>query len=97
MPPKVARPALNAKAEIPQILAALDQGNLMTRFFRKGRRPERRVLCLKTDTFEILQFPTARGKLTLSEETSTPHSSARYCPWGVPVRARYRVRVRLAS
>ena len=64
--------ALDGSAEIPQILHALDQGTVMIRFFRRrGTRPEKRIFCLKTDTFEILQYPLHRGRLTLSEETST--------------------------
>ena len=62
--------ALGSSAEIPQILHALDQGTVMIRFFRRRRQPEKRIFCLKTDTFEILQYPMARGKLTLSEESS---------------------------
>lgn len=62
--------ALDGSAEIPQILHALDQGTVMIRFFRRrGTRPEKRIFCLKTDTFEILQYPLHRGRLTLSEET----------------------------
>ena len=60
----------NAKAEIPQILADLDQGKLMTRFFKKGRRPERRILCLRIESFEILQFPSTSGRQTIPEESS---------------------------
>lgn len=64
-------PAVNSAAEVPQILQALDQGTVMIRFFRrKGNRPEKRILCLKMETFEILQYPMARGKLTQCEETS---------------------------
>lgn len=66
----MARMALGSSAEIPQILLALDQGTVLIRFFRKRKLPERRVFCLKTDTFEILQYPMGRGKLTLSEESS---------------------------
>ena len=69
--PAMSRVSLSSGAEIPQILHALDQGTVMVKFFRRGRnRPERRIFCLKTDTFEVLQFPMARGKLTQCEETS---------------------------
>ena len=65
------RMALDGGAEIPQILHALDQGTVMIRFFRrKSNKPEKRIFCLRTDTFEILQFPMARGRHTLSEESS---------------------------
>ena len=67
----MARMALGGSAEIPQILLALDQGTVMIKFFRKRKVPERRVFCLKTDTFEILQYPMGRGKHTLCEESST--------------------------
>lgn len=67
----MARMALGSSAEIPQILLALDQGTVMIKFFRKRKVPERRVFCLKTDTFEILQYPMGRGKHTLCEESST--------------------------
>ena len=67
----MSRMSLSSGAEIPQILHALDQGTVMIKFFKKrGNRPEKRIFCLKTDTFEILQFPMARGKLTQCEETS---------------------------
>lgn len=67
----MSRMSLSSGAEIPQILHALDQGTVMIKFFkRRGNRPEKRIFCLKTDTFEILQFPMARGKLTQCEETS---------------------------
>ena len=66
----MARMAIGSSADIPQILLALDQGTMLIKFFKKKRPPERRVFCLKTDTFEILQFPMGRGKNTLSEETS---------------------------
>lgn len=66
-----ARIALGITADISQILAALDQGTFMVRFFRRrSNKPERRIFCLKTDTFEILQYPLQRGRLTLSEESS---------------------------
>lgn len=65
----MARVAVGSSADIPQILLALDQGTVMIKFFKR-KRPERRVFCLKTDTFEILQYPMGRGKNTLSEETS---------------------------
>jgi phosphatidylinositol phospholipase C gamma-1 len=61
--------ALGSSAEIPQILLALDQGTVMIKFFRKRKLPERRVFCLKTETFEILQYPMGRGKHTLCEES----------------------------
>ena len=65
------RISLDSAAEIPQILSALDQGTVMIKFFKKkGNKPEKRIFCLKTDTFEILQFPMARGKLTQCEEAS---------------------------
>ena len=68
----MARMALDGAAEIPQILHALDQGTVMIRFFfRRRRQPEKRIFCLKTDTFEILQYPMSRGKLTISEDSST--------------------------
>ena len=64
-------PAKNNMVDVPQILQALDQGTVMIRFFRrKGNRPEKRILCLKMETFEILQYPVSRGKLTQCEETS---------------------------
>ncbi len=66
----MSRMALDSGAEIPQILHALDQGTVMIKFFRKKQKPEKRIFCLKTDTFEILQFPMARGRLTQFEETS---------------------------
>ena len=66
----MARMAVGSSAEIPQILHALDQGTVMIKFFRKRKVPERRVFCLKTDTFEILQYPMGRGKHTLCEESS---------------------------
>ena len=66
----MARVALGNGAEVPQILLALDQGTVMIKFFRKRKVPERRVFCLKTDTFEILQYPMGRGKHTLCEESS---------------------------
>lgn len=66
-----ARVALAGAADISQILGALDQGTFMVRFFRRrGNRPEKRIFCLKTETFEILQFPMTRGRMTLSEESS---------------------------
>ena len=61
--------SLSSGAEIPQILHALDQGTVMIKFFKRGKRPEKRIFCLKTDTFEILQFPMV-GKLPQCEETS---------------------------
>jgi phosphatidylinositol phospholipase C gamma-1 len=61
--------AVGSSAEIPQILHALDQGTVMIKFFRKRKVPERRVFCLKTDTFEIMQYPMGRGKHTLCEES----------------------------
>ena len=65
------KPALGESAEIPQILHALDQGTVLIRFFKKkANRPEKRIFCLKTDTFEILQFPMTRGSLTLPDERS---------------------------
>ena len=66
----MARMALDGAAEIPQILHALDQGTVMIRFFRRRKQPENRVFCLKTETFEILQFPMQRGKHTPTEESS---------------------------
>ena len=66
----MARIALGSSAEIPQILNALDQGTVMIKFFRKRKLPERRVFCLKMETFEILQYPMGRGKHTLCEESS---------------------------
>ncbi len=67
----MSRMSLSSGAEIPQILHALDQGTVMIKFFKgRGRRPEKRIFCLKTDTFEILQFPMARGRLTQCEDTS---------------------------
>ena len=67
----MARVALAGAADISQILTALDQGTFMVRFFRRrGARPEKRIFCLKTDTFEILQYPMQRGRMTLSEESS---------------------------
>lgn len=67
----MSRMSISSGAEIPQILQCLDQGTVMIKFFkRRGNRPEKRIFCLKTDTFEILQFPMARGKLTQCEETS---------------------------
>ena len=66
----MARMALGSSAEIPQILHALDQGTVMIKFFRKRKLPERRVFCLKTETFEILQYPMGRGKHTLCEDSS---------------------------
>ena len=66
----MARVALGNGAEVPQILLALDQGTVMIKCFRKRKVPERRVFCLKTDTFEILQYPMGRGKHTLCEESS---------------------------
>ena len=67
----MARVALAGGADISQILGALDQGTYMVRFFRRrGNRPERRIFCLKMDTFEILQYPMQGGRLTLSEESS---------------------------
>lgn len=64
-------PPKNNVVEVPQILQALDQGTVMIRFFRrKGNKPEKRILCLKMETFEILQYPVAKGKLTQCEETS---------------------------
>lgn len=63
--------AVGESADIPQILHALDQGTVLIRFFkRRSNRPEKRIFCLKTDTFEILQYPMSRGSLTLSEERS---------------------------
>ena len=67
----MARMALGSAADIPQILVALDPGTVLIKFFRKKKLPERRVFCLKTDTFEILQYPMGRGKHTLCEESST--------------------------
>lgn len=67
---EMARMAVGSLAEIPQILTALEQGTVMIKFFRKRKVPERRVFCLKTDTFEILQYPMGRGKHTLCEESS---------------------------
>ncbi|XP_064393377.1 1-phosphatidylinositol 4,5-bisphosphate phosphodiesterase gamma-1-like [Halichondria panicea] len=65
----VAKPAFGETADIPNILTALDQGTVLIRFFKKrGNRPEKRIFCLKTDTFEILQFPMTRGVLSVSEE-----------------------------
>lgn len=65
------RVALDGGADISQILTALDQGTFMIRFFRRrSTRPEKRIFCLRTDTFEILQYPMQRGRLTLSEESS---------------------------
>ena len=70
-------PALNSTAEVPQILQALDQGTVMIRFFRrKGNRPEKRILCLKMDTFEILLYPMTRGKSTQCEEASKQRDTA---------------------
>ncbi len=67
----MSRPAKNSMVEVPQILQALDQGTVMIRFFRrKGNRPEKRMLCLKMETFEILQYPVTKGKQILCEETS---------------------------
>jgi len=66
----MARMALGEGAEIPQSLHALDQGTVMIRFFRK-KSPQKRIFCLKTDTFEVLQYPMARGRHTLAEESST--------------------------
>ena len=66
----MARVALDGAAEIKQILLALDQGTVMIRFFRRRRQPENRIFCLKTDTFEILQYPMQRGKHTPTEESS---------------------------
>ena len=66
----MSRVSLSSGADIAQILHALDQGTVMIKFFKKrGSRPEKRIFCLKTDTFEIMQFPMARGKLTQCEET----------------------------
>ena len=68
----VAKPAFGETADIPNILTALDQGTVLIRFFKKrGNRPEKRIFCLKTDTFEILQFPMTRGVLSVSEEKSS--------------------------
>ena len=67
----MARMALGEGAEIPQILHALDLGTVMIRFFRKSNKPQKRIFCLKTDTFEVLQYPMARGRHTLAEESST--------------------------
>lgn len=68
----MARMALGEGADIAQILTALDQGTVMIRFFsRKKGNPQKRIFCLKTDTFEVLQYPMARGRHTLSEESST--------------------------
>ena len=65
------KPGLGETAEIPQILHALDQGTVLIRFFKKkANRPEKRIFCLKTDTFEILQYPMTRGSLTLPDERS---------------------------
>jgi len=73
--------SLSSGAEIPQILHALDQGTVMIKFFRRrGNKPEKRIFCLKTDTFEILQFPMARGRLTQCEETSKRAFGANYWP-----------------
>ncbi len=78
--PAMSRMSLSSGAEIPQILHALDQGTVMIKFFkRRGNRPEKRIFCLKTDTFEILQFPMARGKLTQCEETSEEKISLIIC------------------
>ena len=65
----MARMAVGDGAEIPQILLALDRGTVMIKFFKRKKVPERRVFCLKTDTFEILQYPMG-GKHTLCEEAS---------------------------
>jgi hypothetical protein len=76
-PGKGARFALGGGADISQILGALDQGTFMVRFFRRrSTKPEKRIFCLKTDTFEILQYPMQRGRLTLSEESSKILSNA---------------------
>ena len=65
------RVGLAGGADISQILGALDQGTFMVRFFRRrSTRPEKRIFCLKMDTFEILQYPMQRGRMTLSEESS---------------------------
>ena len=66
----MSRMSLSVGAEIPQILHALDQGTVMIKFFKGKKKPEKRIFCLKTDTFEIMQFPMARGKHTQCEETS---------------------------
>lgn len=67
----MSRVSLSSAAEIPQILHALDQGTVMIRFFvKKKGKPEKRIFCLKTDTFQILQYPMARGRLTQCEEIS---------------------------
>lgn len=55
--------ALGPDADITQILSTLEQGTIMTRFYRrKGSRPEQHIYCLHADTMEILQFVMAAGR-----------------------------------
>ena len=79
----MSRMSLSSSAEIPQILHALDQGTVMVKFFKRGKRPEKRIFCLRTDTFEILQFPMAKGKLTQCEETSKSCETMLVCLFAV--------------
>ena len=42
----------------------------MVRFPSKKKRPEKKLFCLKVDTFEVVQYPMLRGSRTVKEESS---------------------------
>ena len=51
-----------------EMMQALEKGTVMIKF-RRRRPPEKRVLALRTSTFEILQFPLPSRGRPIAEDT----------------------------
>ena len=58
-------------ADISVILSALDRGSRMVRVYKRRKTPEKKIFSLKTDTFEIVQYPlTTKGNRSIPEDIS---------------------------
>eukprot|EP00731_Ephydatia_muelleri_P027125 Em0018g1225a len=62
-------PGAVSGADIGTILSALERGTVMVRFPARKRRPEKKLFCLKVDTFEVVQYPLSKGTRTVAEES----------------------------
>lgn len=69
-------PGAVSGADIGTILSALERGTVMVRFPARKRRPEKKLFCLKVDTFEVVQYPLSKGTRTVAEESSTLFSTS---------------------
>ena len=70
--------------KLGEMIQALEKGTVIVKFNLKKRKPpEKRVLTLRTNTFEILQYPLPSKGRPIAEETGEhgthPHGLTGLC------------------